>query len=90
MTLLLSLPGVLVADTKQAFEASVAHGAVAVQSPTILRDEASGKEQTVAEILLYGDCVLRFVSGSFTVGLPPILRSQALRQLPSSLSLICR
>lgn len=57
----------LVIDAEQAFEASVAHGAVPVQPPTILRDEATGSEQTVAEIALYGDCILRFVSGSYQV-----------------------
>lgn len=59
--------GVLVADAKAAFEASVAHGAVAVQPPTVLQDPAGGGQQIVAEVLLYGDCVLRFVSGSYQV-----------------------
>lgn len=61
------LAGVVVADAKQAYERSVAYGAVAVQPPIMLRDKGSNKEQTVAEILLYGDCVLRFVSGDFEV-----------------------
>ena len=55
-------------DAREAFEASTANWAIPVQPPTVLRDEASGTEQVVAEILLYGDCVLRFVSGSFQVG----------------------
>lgn len=35
--------------------------------PTLLEDEASNTEQMVAEVQLYGDVVLRFVSGSFQV-----------------------
>ncbi len=61
--------GVLVADAKQAFEASTANGAIAVQPPTVLRDEADGSQQTIAEVSLYGDCVLRFVSGDHQVRL---------------------
>ena len=44
------------------------HGATAVQPPTTLADAATGTEQTVAEVALYGDVVMRFVSGSFQVG----------------------
>ena len=40
---------------------------MAVQPPTTLADAASGTEQTVAEVALYGDVVMRFVSGSFQV-----------------------
>ena len=43
------------------------HGAIAVQEPLTLRDQATATEQTVAEVLLYGDCVLRFVSGNCEV-----------------------
>jgi len=60
--------GISVADAGAAFEAAVGHGAVAVQPPTTLADEATGTEQTVAEVSLYGDVVMRFVSGSFQVG----------------------
>lgn len=59
----------MVADAKQAYEASVANGAIGVQPPTNLRDEAEGTEQIVAEVSLYGDCVLRFVSGNYQVSL---------------------
>ena len=57
------------ADARQAYEASVANGAIGVQPPTTLRDEADGTEQLVAEVSLYGDCVLRFVSGKYQVSL---------------------
>ena len=65
----LSSAGVLVADAQKAYETSVSQGAVSVQPPTVLRDGDSGTEQTVAEVLMYGDCVLRFVSGDYKVGL---------------------
>ena len=61
------LAGISVADAGAAFEAAVAHGAVSVQPPTTLADAATGTEQTVAEVSLYGDVVMRFVSGSFQV-----------------------
>lgn len=56
-------------DAKDAFEQSTAHGAVAVTEPTVLLDRETGTEQVVAEILAYGDCVLRFVSGSYQVSI---------------------
>ena len=57
--------GVEVADARQAFEAAVAGGATPVQPPTLLEDAASGTQQTVGEVALYGDVVLRLVSGSY-------------------------
>lgn len=59
--------GILVEDAKHAYEHSTANGAVGVTPPTVLKDEATGTEQTVSEILAYGDCVLRFVSGTYQV-----------------------
>ena len=38
-------PGVTVDDTKLAFEAAVAGGAVSVQPPTTLTDKGTGTEQ---------------------------------------------
>ena len=61
--------GIDVDDAAEAFRIATAHGAVAVQPPTPLRDESTGGQQVVAEVLLYGDVVLRFVSGKdFKVG----------------------
>lgn len=54
-------------DAAEAYTISTAHGAEAVLAPVTLRDEASGQELVVSEIKAYGDCVLRFVSGSFQV-----------------------
>ena len=61
------LAGIQVADAREAYAQSTANGAVGVQEPTVLRDEATGTEQCVAEIRLYGDCLLRFVSGTYQV-----------------------
>ena len=55
------------ADAREAYAQSTANGAVGTQEPTVLRDEATGTEQCVAEIKLYGDCLLRFVSGTYQV-----------------------
>ncbi|KAG2483092.1 hypothetical protein HYH03_018030 [Edaphochlamys debaryana] len=57
--------GILVDCAKAAYEASVAHGGKGVRPPTELKDAATGTSQTVSEVSLYGDVVLRFVSGDF-------------------------
>ena len=54
--------GVGVEDARVAFDAAVAGGAIAARPPTTQTD-ASGASQTTAEIILYGDVRLRFVSG---------------------------
>lgn len=43
------------------------NGAVSAAEPVTLTDQATGQQQTVAEVQLYGDVVLRLVSGSFQV-----------------------
>ena len=60
-------------DAKAAFEASVAHGGVPVLPPTTLTDEASGTTQTISEVKLYGDVVLRYAL--------PVLAFPACRQV---------
>ena len=57
--------GIEVEDARHAYEQSVANGARSALTPTVLQNPADGTEQTIAEIELYGDCVLRFVSGSY-------------------------
>lgn len=63
--------GIQVVDARTAFEGSVANGATPVLEPTLLRTclgqtrvgiEASVADCNVAEVELYGDVVLRFVS----------------------------
>ena len=58
--------GILVEDAAAAFAASTAAGARPVQPPTRLADAAGGGALTVAEVELYGDVVLRLVSGDFS------------------------
>lgn len=65
--------GLLVADAAAAFDEAVKNGATAVLPPLTLSDDAAGggsggssSSQVVAEVELYGDVVMRFVSGSFS------------------------
>jgi len=55
--------GIRVEDAHEAFEQSVRNGAVPVMEPIQLQDEMG--DMTVAEVELYGDVVLRYVSGDF-------------------------
>ncbi|GLC38696.1 hypothetical protein PLESTB_000591400 [Pleodorina starrii] len=57
--------GLLVDDARAAYEISVANGGKGVLPPLELTDAATGTTQTIAEVTLYGDVVLRYVSGSF-------------------------
>jgi 4-hydroxyphenylpyruvate dioxygenase len=54
-----------VSDAEEAFHTSVKNGALGVQPPTIITDEVSGTSSTVSEVVLYGDVVLRYVSGDY-------------------------
>lgn len=57
-------------DAADAYAKATANGAIGKLEPTPLRDEATGTQQLVSEVHLYGDVVLRFVSGSFQVSIP--------------------
>ncbi|ETI53876.1 4-hydroxyphenylpyruvate dioxygenase [Phytophthora nicotianae P1569] len=57
--------GILVGDAKAAYESSVQNGGVGVLKPHTLTDKESGKTTTVSEVKLYGDVVIRWVSGDF-------------------------
>lgn len=54
-------------DAAEAHRQATSHGARSALEPTILKDEATSTEHVVSEVELYGDVVLRFVSGSFQV-----------------------
>ncbi len=54
-------------DASEAFTQSVANGAIPVLEPVQLRDELSGGTLVLAEVKLYGDVVLRYISGSYEV-----------------------
>lgn len=56
--------GIEVADAEDAFKAAVSNGAIAVLDPTQLSDDFG--KVTLAEVKLYGDVVLRFVSGEYS------------------------
>ncbi|RHY14168.1 hypothetical protein DYB32_010871, partial [Aphanomyces invadans] len=58
--------GVSVEDAKAAYEISVAHGAEGVNPPLELKDATTGQVTVVSEVKLYGEVVLRYVSGNFT------------------------
>lgn len=57
--------GLRVADAAEAFHTSVKHGAIAVQPPTVLVDQATGTSLTMSEVILYGDVVFRYLSGDY-------------------------
>ena len=60
-------PGIVVADADTAYHIAIENGAMGVQEPAVLTDPATGAQQTVAEVQLYGDVILRLVSGAFQV-----------------------
>ncbi|KAG7399502.1 hypothetical protein PHYBOEH_008737 [Phytophthora boehmeriae] len=57
--------GILVGDAKAAYEISVKNGGVGVLEPKVIKDKDSGKATTISEVKLYGDVVVRWVSGDF-------------------------
>lgn len=57
--------GIIVEDAAQAFDLSVKNGAVAVLAPHTLVDRKSGASLIISEIQLFGDSVIRWVSGDF-------------------------
>jgi len=60
--------GLVVADAREAFAAAVAGGAAPASAPADAVDAADGgRTQTSAEVVLYGDVRLRFVSGDSEV-----------------------
>lgn len=67
MLKVLCTAGVLVEDAAEAHRKATAGGAISKVEPVTLKDEATGTEQVVSEVHLYGDVVLRFVSGSYQV-----------------------
>ncbi|RHY36960.1 hypothetical protein DYB34_008737 [Aphanomyces astaci] len=53
-------------DATVAYETAVKNGAVGVTSPKTSTDAATGEFQVLSEVKLYGDVVLRFISGNYT------------------------
>ncbi|EGZ24931.1 hypothetical protein PHYSODRAFT_539872 [Phytophthora sojae] len=57
--------GIQVADAKEAYEVSVQNGAEGVLEPQALTDKDSSKATVISEVKIYGDVVIRWVSGDF-------------------------
>eukprot|EP00897_Mesotaenium_endlicherianum_P002824 jgi/Mesen1/256/ME1144269C07541 len=53
---------VQVSDVSEAFSKSVAFGAEPVSRPTVVADDRLGGKAAMAEVKLYGDVVLRFIT----------------------------
>ncbi len=60
--------GISVEDAKQAFEVAVQNGGKPVHPPSVLKS-SDGQESVMAEVHMYGDVVMRFMSGTFKVSL---------------------
>jgi len=58
--------GISVEDAKQAFEVAVQNGGKPVHPPSVLKS-SDGQESVMAEVHMYGDVVMRFMSGTFKV-----------------------
>ena len=63
--------GIRVGGAQVAYELSVQNGGVGVQKPHTLTDKTSGKSTTISEVQLYGDVVIRWISGDFDGGFVP-------------------
>ena len=57
--------GIRCSDAAVAYNVSTANGARGVCPPTVRTDVATGKTMTVSEIGMFGDVVIRWVSGDF-------------------------
>lgn len=57
--------GIKVGDATEAYHISVASGGVGVLPPHVLVDRATGKSSVISEIRMFGDVVIRFISGDF-------------------------
>jgi 4-hydroxyphenylpyruvate dioxygenase len=57
--------GIRVADASVAFAACVENGGVPVQEPLTMTGEDGSSSMVIAEVQLYGDVVLRYVSGTY-------------------------
>mmetsp|Transcript_32180 Transcript_32180/g.81790 ORF Transcript_32180/g.81790 Transcript_32180/m.81790 type:complete len:476 (-) Transcript_32180:554-1981(-) len=73
--------GLVVEDAAHAFEESVKHGGVPVLPPTPLPAGSATPTHTIAEVKLYGDVVLRYISGDVTS--QPYLAGYEAVQLPA-------
>lgn len=56
--------GITVEDAKQAFEVAVQNGGKPKHTPSVVQG-SDGQQSVIAEVHMYGDVVMRFISGSF-------------------------
>ncbi|CAK4066295.1 unnamed protein product [Aphanomyces euteiches] len=57
---------ITVDDAAVAYDVSVKNGAISVMAPMTTKDETTGETLTFSEVQLYGDVVLRYVSGNYS------------------------
>ncbi|KAL2630101.1 hypothetical protein R1flu_014787 [Riccia fluitans] len=78
--------GILVEDAEKAYTVSVEKGAVSVLKPQVLTDEVTGEKQKLAEVKLYGDVVMRFISNHGFKG-PFLANYEPVESLPFSIGI---
>lgn len=79
--------GVLVDDAADAHRVSVANGAVSVLEPHVLTDDNAEGTMAIAEVRLYGDVVLRFVSTQDFTG-PMLPNYEHVKSMPLTYGLV--
>lgn len=79
--------GILVDDAEEAHSVSVANGALSVMAPQVLTDGSKGGAMVMAEVKLYGDVVLRFVSNQGFNG-PMLPNYEQVESLPLTYGLV--
>ena len=57
--------GIKVVDSELAYTLSVANGAEGILRPTLIVDRCTQKSIVISEIKLFGDTVLRWISGDY-------------------------
>ena len=70
------LVGISVEDAKKAFEVAIQNGGRPVHEPTVLQSPDGQEESVISEVEMYGDVVMRFISGTFKVDVLPHCMSQ--------------
>ncbi len=75
--------GITVASAQEAYEQSIKNGGIGVLPPTELVDRFTGKKSLIAEIKMFGDVVIRWISGDYqgpvlpNYEVLPIIQSQS-------------
>jgi 4-hydroxyphenylpyruvate dioxygenase len=80
--------GILVDDADEAYHVSVENGAVPVMEPRVLSDDAKGGKMVMAEVKLYGDVVLRYVSNKQGFKGPMLPNYEEVQSLPLTYGLV--